>query len=44
MGFEPEMILSGRRINDHMSKYVASEVAKKYSQTEASKTPPNVTF
>ena len=29
MGFEPEMILSGRRINDHMSKYVASEVAKK---------------
>jgi UDP-N-acetyl-D-galactosamine dehydrogenase len=29
MGFEPEMILSGRRINDHMSKYVASEVAKR---------------
>ena len=29
LGFEPEIILSGRRINDHMAKYVASETVKR---------------
>lgn len=29
IGFHPEMILAGRRINDNMSKYVASDIVKK---------------
>lgn len=28
LGFHPEMILAGRRINDNMGKYIASEVIK----------------
>ncbi|WP_069632164.1 Vi polysaccharide biosynthesis UDP-N-acetylglucosamine C-6 dehydrogenase TviB [Campylobacter pinnipediorum] len=28
LGFHPEMILAGRRINDNMGKYVASEIVK----------------
>ena len=28
MGYNPEIILAGRRINDSMGKYVASEVVK----------------
>ena len=29
IGFHPEMILAGRRINDNMSKYVAADIVKK---------------
>ncbi|WP_369743377.1 nucleotide sugar dehydrogenase [Pseudidiomarina sp. PP-1MA] len=29
IGFHPEMILAGRRINDNMSKYVAADIVKR---------------
>ncbi len=32
MGHHPEMILAGRRINDHMGEYVAARVAKLMTQ------------
>lgn len=32
VGYHPEMILAGRRINDHMGQYIASSVIKKMVQ------------
>ncbi len=32
IGYHPEMILAGRRINDHMGQYVARQVAKLMTQ------------
>ena len=32
MGYHPEMILAGRRLNDNMALYVANEVVKQMTQ------------
>ncbi|MDT7526307.1 nucleotide sugar dehydrogenase [Pseudidiomarina sp. GXY010] len=36
IGFHPEMILAGRRINDNMSKYVAADIVKRMLLAEKS--------
>ena len=36
MGYDPEIILSGRRLNDNMSKYIASQMLKCLNQKKIS--------
>ncbi len=39
VGYEPRIILSGRKINNEMSKYVASELLKKIRQNKVRRKP-----